>query len=581
MTKARVIASLTNNDNTGLKAVRFSPPVGSVTVYNTIDDLPLTGNTNGQQALITASNSLYIWDSGWYRIAIINNFNPQWIIEPDSTYSLAINGASTTITLVATDSDNIPILYSVITDSDFDSIATISHDSDNHNVWTVTPLDSENGLAVGGTGTVTFKASDGTNLVSAVSAFTLSFGPNWSAPTESIIRHPNPSSVDMLGMSTKLNNDATYLIASLANKKTGGIFTRSGSTWTLQDEISFTNSGIIYEATISDNAEYAIISSYAYLGDSQDVSLAGGAWVFTRSGSNWSFQSSLYQDSLISNGRFGSSVALNSDGTYAFVGEPYVGADHVYVYTRSGSTWTKQAKLQASNYSATDNFGFSIDINPDATYIIVGAPFEDSPGITNAGAAYIFTRSGSTWTEQAILRASDAQASDNFGSCVAVSSDSTYAVIGAPFEDGGAGDPISDAGAAYIFTRSGSTWTQQAKLVASDPGANDRFGANVDINSDGTYAVISAPFEDGGAGDPLSSAGAAYVFERDGSTWTEVKKITASDAQASDNFSGNSNYGRAVSIDSDGSYLAVGAYGEDGGAGDPLSSAGAVYIYEA
>ncbi len=152
---------------------------GSVLVVSTAEDLPVS-STSGNKALVTSTNTLYLFSNGWYKIAIINNFNPQWITEPNSTYDLAINGTATTITVVASDSDDVPITYTATTDSDFNLIATVTHDSDKHNTWTVVPLDSENGTATGGTGTITFKASDGVNLVSAVSTFTLSFGATYT-----------------------------------------------------------------------------------------------------------------------------------------------------------------------------------------------------------------------------------------------------------------------------------------------------------------------------------------------------------------------------------------------------------------
>ena len=144
---------------------------GAMSVYSSIDLLPSTASV-GTKALITSTNRLYIFtNGGWYNIAIINNFNPQWITQPDGSYILAIDGSTTTITVLATDSDDVPITYSAVTDSGFDAFATIAHDSDKDNVWTVTPTGTSGSYS----GSVTFKASDGVNLVQAVSTFTLSF----------------------------------------------------------------------------------------------------------------------------------------------------------------------------------------------------------------------------------------------------------------------------------------------------------------------------------------------------------------------------------------------------------------------
>jgi hypothetical protein len=144
-----------------------------------------------------------------------------------------------------------------------------------------------------------------------------------------------------------------------------------------------------------------------------------------------------------------------------------------------------------------------------------------------------------------------------------------YAIVGAFAAEGGAGGSLSATGTAYIFTRSGSTWTEQQIIQLPDAQANDQFGDSVSINSDGTYAIISAPYEDGGAGDPITDAGAAYIYARSGSTWTQARKLTASDALVNDNFSN-----RAVSINGAGTYAIVGDQRK-------ASYVGAAYIYEA
>ena len=150
------------------------PTPGSVLVVSTAEDLPVS-STSGNKAIVTSTNTLYLYSNGWYKIAIINNFNPQWITQPSGSYNLAVNGTATSITVLASDSDDVPITYIATPDSDFLTFATVTHDSDKDNTWIIQPIDSENGAAVGGTGNVTFKASDGVNLVQAVSSFNLSF----------------------------------------------------------------------------------------------------------------------------------------------------------------------------------------------------------------------------------------------------------------------------------------------------------------------------------------------------------------------------------------------------------------------
>jgi len=147
------------------------------------------------------------------------------------------------------------------------------------------------------------------------------------------------------------------------------------------------------------------------------------------------------------------------------------------------------------------------------------------------------------------------------------------AVVGARYEDGGPGDPYSQAGAAYLFQElPGPGWIQVRKLMATDANADQSFGNSVAIS--GGVVLVGAPADHGGPGDPLSYAGAAYVFMRHlGGTnrWGQARKLMAPDAQAFDDFGFN--------VALSGKNAIVGAISEDGGAGDPITDAGAAYIF--
>ena len=260
-------------------------------------------------------------------------------------------------------------------------------------------------------------------------------------------------------------------------------------------------------------------------------------------------------------------VSISGDGNTAIVGTLFEdtgggNAGAAYIFTLSGTTWSQQAKIQASDKQANDYFGAGVSISGDGNIAIVGAPGEDT-GATSAGAAYIFTRSGTTWSQQAKIQASDKQASDYFGEGwgVAISSDGNTAILSAHGEDTGA----TGAGAVYIFTRSGTTWSQQAKIQASDKQQGDAFGRELGISSDGNTVIAAAWSEDTGG----SQAGAVYIFTRSGTTWSQQAKIQASDKQAFDNF------GKSVAISYDGSTSIVGAMAEDAG----VTNTGAAYIY--
>ena len=158
----------------------------------------------------------------------------------------------------------------------------------------------------------------------------------------------------------------------------------------------------------------------------------------------------------------------------------------------SWSSPASDAKLLASDAESSDSFGRSVSISSNGTIAIVGAPNEDT-GFTNAGAAYIYTRSGTSWTQQAKIQALDKAAYDAFGFSVSIDSDGDTAIVGAYSEDASG---ITDTGSAYIFIRSGSTWTQQGKITASDKADSDYFGRSVSISGDGNTVVVGAHLED-------------------------------------------------------------------------------------
>jgi len=170
----QVKASLLDSDGISVSSQKSVTAASGTTTYSSADTLPATA-TSGDQAFVTSTNRLYIYSgSGWYNIALVNN-TPYWSTEAASSYDLNTTGTATTITILAVDSDGTQPVYTATADSDFNQIATLSRDSDNGRIFTITPTDSENGTAVTGTGTITFKASDGISLVSTLSTFNLTF----------------------------------------------------------------------------------------------------------------------------------------------------------------------------------------------------------------------------------------------------------------------------------------------------------------------------------------------------------------------------------------------------------------------
>lgn len=287
----------------------------------------------------------------------------------------------------------------------------------------------------------------------------------------------------------------------------------------------------------------------------------GDAYIFIQSNGQWSVAQELVADDEGS-AFFGISSALNGDGTTAVVGDFL--ANNAYVFTRSDGQWNQSDKLTGTNGG---RFGRSVDINGDGTTIVIGAPVandNDDAFDDDRGAAYVFKYDGSAWNQTQKLTADDPDAHDNpnenFGFAVALT-DGTL-LIGKP---GGIGVSGDDAGAVYAFAQSGGQWTQMQKLTADDEKPDAIFGQSIDFNRDGARTIIGAREADNADGVP---AGAAYVFEFDGSTWSQIQKLTAGDGAALDAF------GHAVALD--GNAALVGDFGDDANG----ENAGAAYVFE-
>jgi hypothetical protein len=409
--------------------------------------------------------------------------------------------------------------------------------------------------------------------------YSVSLAANYNYAQVQKLLASDKASDDYLGSLISISADGNTAIIGAASESTSPnfyqgaayIFTRSGITWTQQAKLlanDAANSDYFgISVSISADGNTAIIG--AYNEGTSPNSQQGAAYVFTRSGSTWTQQAKLLAGDAVSVDAFGYSVSLSSDGNTALIGAIYEDTSAAtsngaaYVFTRSGSTWTQQAKLLASDFGNNDQFGTSVYLSSDGNTALIGAATETT-SFSSQGAAYVFTRSGSTWTQQAKLLAGDAGSNDYLGLAVSLSADGNTALLGARNEST---SPTTENGAAYVFTRSGSTWTQQAKLLAGDKASYDYFGNSVSLSSNGNIAIIGAYLE---ATSPNSSNGAAYVFTRSGSTWTQQQKIGANDAANSDYF------GRSVALSADGSVAMISADGEDT---SPTSQQGAVYVF--
>lgn len=337
------------------------------------------------------------------------------------------------------------------------------------------------------------------------------------------------------------------------------VFVRSGSTWVLQATLTSTvpAEAEAFGVSVALDGDTAVIGAPGF--DPASGKSVGAAYVFVRSGSSWARQGTLGNPNGPDTDYFAYSVAVS--GNTAVVGArgddtpaaASAGAAHVFV--RNGTSWTQQATLAGADGESADEFGYSVAVDGDTA--LVGARADRSPAGRYTGSASVFIRSGNGWTEQAKLTASDGAYDDYFGNSVAL--DGNSVMVGAPFDD----HLGNDEGSAYLFVRAGTYWTQRAKLIAPDAATDDLFGSSVAL--DGPLAAATAPGDNNRRG---RNAGAAYAFARSATGWSERWKLIAADGTAED-FLG-------LSVAVSGRTVMVGAPVAGGPAGE---STGAAYAF--
>ncbi len=365
---------------------------------------------------------------------------------------------------------------------------------------------------------------------------------------------------DRFGWSASISGD--YLVVGAEgdddnNNQSGSayVFKRNGSIWAQEAKLLPSDGSYLHRFgySVSISGDYIVVGAF---GNDDNGNRTGSAYVFKRSDTTWTQEAKLLASDGASYDDFGWSVSISGD--YVIVGsvsDDVVGPNSgsVYIFKRSGTTWTQEEKLLPSDPEEQANFGGSVSISGNSA--IIGAHHATVDSATWVGAAYVFTRSGTIWTQEAKLLASDGARYDEFGGSVSISGD--YAIAGARADD----ENAIRTGSAYVFQRSGTTWTQEAKLLPSDGLHLDYFGCSVSLF--GNYAVIGSYHHD----DNGENSGSAYLFKRTGSVWNEESKLLALDGEIDDHF------GRSVSIS--GNYIVAGAeYG-----GGQVDSMGSAYVY--
>ena len=374
------------------------------------------------------------------------------------------------------------------------------------------------------------------------------------------------------------------------------VFTRAGAGFTLQAYVKASNTmgtglfgtGVALSAdgdTMLVGAPGDRSNAKGIGGNQADTSAfySGAAFVFARSGSTWSQKAYIKASNSYAGLRLGATVALSGDGATAVVGtiedrssatgingnqsdmSLNATAGAAYVFTSSGGTWSQQAYVKPSNTVNAMSFATSAALSSDGNTMAIGATGEGSnatgvngdqsnQSLNYAGATYVFTRSGVTWTQQAYVKASNTRDTAFFGRTVSLSGDGNTLAVGANGEtcnatgvNGNQADTsLVNAGAAYVFARSGATWSQQAYLKASDTATNADFGKGMAISTSGDTLLVGAP-------NLTGMQGAVYPFTRAAGSWTTKPRMLSGMAQQPARF------GLAIGLSADGTKIAIGS----------------------
>ena len=353
---------------------------------------------------------------------------------------------------------------------------------------------------------------------------------------------------DQFGSSVAISGD--YLVSGApytghgvsVSVGTAYVYRRDGSTWVEQALLAAPdgNSSDYFGNSVSTDGAYAVVGAN---GDEVNGFNSGAAFIFRREGNNWVLDTSLIPKDGDDGDNFGFSASLSGDycvvGAYGDDDDGGLARGSAYMYIREGTTWTLQEKLVPNDEGGY--FGYSVSLSGDDC--LIGARAADDRG-SSSGAAYVFRRDGTSWTQEAKLLACDGSFNDFFGSSVSISGDD--AIVGAP-------QIIDGPGFASFFKRRGTEWIETQRIVATDGADGDYFGNSVSISGD--RCIIGAPI-----------AGSAYVYRREGSLWTLGTNLMPSDGAPN-------NFGRSVSIYGDYALVGENLDNENG------TLAGAVYVY--
>lgn len=541
----------------------------------------LTGMKAGDNVLVTNTDKLYIFDGvGWYLIATITNQSPSSISGVDATYNLASDGTVTTITAVATDPEGFPLTWSyAVSSGTLGSTATIAQSD---NVFTITPSTNE---AHAGTFSLTFSVTDGVNgSVSYASAFTLAFS-SWAIPTLSQeIATSNTSGAFRPGFGggVDISNEGTAVIGHRQGYTNGyggiRIVKLSGSTWSVEQDIENT-----IDSSINSSYQYYLGNCVNISNDGNTIVASNSSYgnfnyVYTRSGSTWSLQQMIGGDGSF----YGSQAehmninAISGDGNTIALGSNPEGSnsgttvDKVYVYKRTGTTWaaeTISVPTEVSNQGGGAAFGRWVSLSSDGNKLATGSSGLDV-GATDAGGVWIANRSGSTWSWESKIHFGTPASNANcgFGQLGNMSSDGNYLLAG----------NLGANQEAYVFYWDGSSWTLQATISGANPSTyTETLGPGGAGSFDASGSVLALQGRQQAAWNSVTNGtfqADIIIYKRTGTNWSYLGYIRT--LLSSDFFGWNSS---CATLSRNSEYMIFGnpeAFDQNGNHG------GRAYIYK-
>ena len=532
-----------------------SSVTASVTIYATPDLLPLSGVSGGSQAFVTSTNRLYIWSgTGWYNIALVNT-NPTITTGGDASYELNSDGTPTVITLIASDPEGVPLTWSYAVTSGSltnggGATATVSQAD---NVFTITPSTN---IDYVGEFSITFTASDGINIDTSVSTFSLSFVPDWSSLSlTATISNPEAIASSFgVAMAENTNyiiiGDANYY-PDTNNLQSGRVYVYNKSdnspAFTISNQnFTGTQSGDIFGFSVAATDNLIAVGA-----PQEDAVGTNTGCVYLFNGSTGAYITRINDPNEVSstNDYFGNSLAFSQDGTRLIVGAPYEGTSLGRVYIFDSNT---RAKLYSLVPPPPYNAGVSSiylgeRMSAHGNYLLLSSYITNTTNGTDtySGVIYIYNAiNGNLIKTIDNPNSFSSTIDDRFGLSIAINGN--YLIAGAPYEDLSTSTSTSSGtynpGKAYIYKTDTGDWSDAYLLYtlqdSTKSASDDKFGSGVWINS--THAIVAAMQDDAGG----FNKGKLYVYELEtGSLVESINPPASSKANGYFGLAGNGTQG--------------------------------------